>query len=465
MKKNDEIEVTIESLAYGGKGFTKVDNLALFVRNSLPGDRVLVKVIKKRSGFAEAIPIEFLERSRHYVDPECPHFKHCGGCTFQNLAYEEQLAQKETQVRDVLEHIGGVKNLDMDSIVPAPEVFYYRNKMEYSFSNKRWLTDDDESKPKDFALGLHVSGNYQKVLDIDDCRLQSVLSNRILSSIKKSAQKLKFKPYDVKNHSGNLRHLIIREAANTKDVLVNVVTKYNEPSKLKKIVDQLIKDCPEVTTVVNAVNEGVASIAYGTILNILHGTGSFKEVMVGVNLEIGAQEFLQTNTKAAELLYSKVLEYAEPEGGNVIYDLYSGVGSISIYLAPHAQRVTGFEMSLDAVESAGRNAVSNGVLNCNFISGDIRELFRDVESLSRTHGAPDIVVLDPPRGGIHPSIPKRLSSLKPKKIVYVSCNPASFARDVKLFNEKGYSLNRLQSFDLFPHTPHIELVSLLKPSE
>ncbi|MCH8927831.1 MAG: 23S rRNA (uracil(1939)-C(5))-methyltransferase RlmD [Candidatus Marinimicrobia bacterium] len=450
-------------MGFGGKGFTKVDGLALFVRNSLPGQTLKVKIIKKRKGFAEAIPISVIEQSKHYVDPECPHFKYCGGCSLQNLSYSEQLEQKSRQVGEVLQHIGGVRGVNVEPIIAAPDVFYYRNKMEFSFSNKRWLTDEDEQKPKDFALGLHVPGNYEKVLDIDDCRLQSEVSNKILASVKKSAQEYKFKPYDNKNHSGNLRYLIIKQAANSDDLFVNIVTKYDEPMKLDKIVKKLIKDCPEITTVVNVINDSVASIAYGTKVNVMHGSGLFNEKIGSVHLELGPQEFLQTNTKAAELLYQKIIDFAELNEKMNVFDLYSGVGSISISIASQVQKVTGFELLPEAVDSAGRNAVSNGVLNCNFISGDMRELFRDVDYIRKVHGTPDVIILDPPRSGIHPSMPKRISNLKPKKVIYVSCNPASFARDVKLFDERGYKLVKLQPFDLFPHTPHIELVSLLVP--
>ena len=253
------------------------------------------------------------------------------------------------------------------------------------------------------------------------------------------------------------------EAANTDDLFVNIVTKYDEPMKLDKIVKRLIKDCPEITTVVNVVNDSVASTAYGTKVNVMHGSGLFNEKIGSVNLELGPQEFLQTNTKAAELLYKKIIEYAELNEKMNVFDLYSGVGSISISIASQVQKVTGFELLPEAVESAGRNAGSNGVLNCNFISGDMRELFRDVDYIRKVHGTPDVIILDPPRSGIHPSMPKRISNLKPKKVIYVSCNPASFARDMKLFDERGYKLVKLQPFDLFPHTPHIELVSLLVP--
>ena len=462
MKKNDILDVTIESLAFGGKGLLKIDGKALFVRNSLPGEKLRVKVIKSRSGFAEAIPLQTLTRSKYYVEPECSHFKYCGGCSLQNLKYEEQLVQKERQLKETIEHLGGVKDVEMEPIVPAPDVFHYRNKMEFSFSNKRWLTEEDEHKPKDFALGLHVPGNFEKVLDIDNCHLQSELSNRILNSVKESTQSEKLKAYDVRNHNGYLRYLVIRQSANTDDLLVNIVTKRDEPDKLKKVVEKLLIDCPEVTCVVNVINEGVASIAYGSKINLLHGDGNLHERIADVNLEIGPQEFLQTNTKAAELLYAKILDYADFSKDDDVFDLFSGVGSISLYIAPHVRSVTGFELLPEAVDSAGRNAASNGILNCKFISGDMRELFRDLDFVKKAHGIPDVIVLDPPRGGLHPSIPKRISQLKPSKVVYVSCNPASFARDLKLFAERGYKLKKLQAFDLFPHTPHAELVSLLE---
>ena len=462
MKKNDILDVTIDSLAFGGKGLLKIDGKALFVRNSLPGEKLRVKVIKSRSGFAEAIPLETLTRSKYYVEPECSHFKYCGGCSLQNLKYEEQLSQKERQIKETIEHLGGVRDVKMEPIVPAPDVYHYRNKMEFSFSNKRWLTDEDEHKPKDFALGLHVPGNFEKVLDIDKCHLQSELSNKILNSVKESSQSENLKAYDVRSHKGYLRYLVIRQSTNRDDLLVNIVTKHDEPDRLKKVVEELLKDCPEVTCVVNVVNDGVASIAYGSKTNLLHGDGIFHERIANVDLEIGPQEFLQTNTKAAELLYAKILDYADFSKDDDIFDLFCGVGSISLYIAPHVKSVTGFELLPEAVDSAGRNAASNGILNCKFVSGDMRELFRDLDFVRKAHGVPDLIVLDPPRGGIHPSIPKRISQVKPSRVVYVSCNPASFARDVKLFAERNYKLKKLQAFDLFPHTPHAELVSLLE---
>ena len=463
MKKNDKLDVTIDSLAFGGKGLVKINGKALFVRNSLPGEKLRVKIIKSRSGFAEAIPLETLIRSKYYVEPECSHFKYCGGCSLQNLKYEEQLSQKERQIKETIVHLGGVKEVNMEPIVPAPDVYHYRNKMEFSFSNKRWLTDEDEHKPKDFALGLHVPGNFEKVLDIDNCHLQSELSNKILKSVKESTQLENLEAYDVRSHKGYLRYLVIRQSANKDDLLVNIVTKHDEPDRLNKTVEKLIKDCPEVTCVVNVVNDGVASIAYGSKMNLLRGDGILHERIANVDLEVGPQEFLQTNTKAAELLYAKVLDYADFSKDDNVFDLFCGVGSISLFIAPHVKSVTGFELLPEAVDSAGRNAMSNGILNCKFITGDMRELFRDLDFVKKAHGTPDVIVLDPPRGGIHPSIPKRISQLKPSKVVYVSCNPASFARDLKLFAERNYELKKLQAFDLFPHTPHAELVSLLEP--
>ena len=463
LKKNDILDVTIDSLAFGGKGLVKINGKALFVRNSLPGEKLRVKIIKSRSGFAEAIPLETLTRSKYYVKPECSHFKYCGGCSLQNLKYEEQLSQKERQIKETIVHLGGVKEINMEPIVPAPDVYYYRNKMEFSFSNKRWLTDEDEHKPKDFALGLHVPGNFEKVLDIDNCHLQSELSNKILKSVKESTQLENLEAYDVRSHKGYLRYLVIRQSANKDDLLVNIVTKHDEPDRLKKTVEKLLKDCPEVTCVVNVVNDGVASIAYGSKMNLLRGDGILHERIANVDLEVGPQEFLQTNTKAAELLYAKVLDYADFSKDDNVFDLFSGVGSISLFIAPHVKSVTGFELLPEAVDSAGRNAMSNGILNCKFITGDMRELFRDLDFVKKAHGTPDVIVLDPPRGGLHPSIPKRISQLKPSKVVYVSCNPASFARDMKLFTERNYELKKLQAFDLFPHTPHAELVSLLEP--
>ena len=463
LKKNDILDVTIDSLAFGGKGLVKINGKALFVRNSLPGEKLRVKIIKSRSGFAEAIPLETLTRSKYYVKPECSHFKYCGGCSLQNLKYEEQLSQKERQIKETIVHLGGVKEINMEPIVPAPDVYYYRNKMEFSFSNKRWLTDEDEHKPKDFALGLHVPGNFEKVLDIDNCHLQSELSNKILKSVKESTQLENLEAYDVRSHKGYLRYLVIRQSANKDDLLVNIVTKHDEHDRLKKTVEKLLKDCPEVTCVVNVVNDGVASIAYGSKMNLLRGDGILHERIANVDLEVGPQEFLQTNTKAAELLYAKVLDYADFSKDDIVFDLFSGVGSISLFIAPHVKSVTGFELLPEAVDSAGRNAMSNGILNCKFITGDMRELFRDLDFVKKAHGTPDVIVLDPPRGGLHPSIPKRISQLKPSKVVYVSCNPASFARDMKLFTERNYELKKLQAFDLFPHTPHAELVSLLEP--
>lgn len=468
VKRGAEIEVLIESLAFGGEGVGRVDGLVVFVPDTLPGQKVLARVQRKKSSYAKARLLEILQPSADQVQPRCVHFDDCGGCTFQHYRYEKQLEAKSAQVSETLQHLGGLSNSPILPILPTPNLFFYRNKMEYTFGVQRWIPKAEansgvEIADKDFALGLHVRGRYEKILSIDECHLQSEKSNAIRNFVSAWARKSRLLPYTTRDHSGFWRFLVIREGKNTDQIMVNIVT--NEGGKAGiKAVDQLaaelLKRFPEVTTIVHSINRKKAQVASGQEARVLHGDGMIFENIGDLQFRISPESFFQTNTHGTELLYAKVAEFAELRGDEVLFDFYCGAGTIGIYLSQSVQKVVGIEVIPDAIRDAEQNCELNGIDNCHFICGDLKEQLESTESKLAGHGTPDVIVFDPPRAGLHPAVIERSLAFGAEKIVYVSCNPGTFARDAKMLCEGGYSLRRVQPVDMFPHTPHIELVSV-----
>lgn len=459
LKKGTEHEFTIESLAYGGRGVSKVDGFVVFVKNAIPGQKVRALVYKKRKGFAEARPLEIISESENAVEAPCEHFSHCGGCTIQNLDYEEQLRQKQAQVEGIFQHQAGLENLVVDEVVPADDTFHYRNKMEFSFSNRRWvLKDEPENSNTDFALGLHIPGRYDKILNISECHIQQTLGNDILNHVRKCAEEQELKPYDVKTHIGFLRHLVLRFGVNTGDVMVNLVTSYENTDLLNSMADSLTKTFPQITSVINNVNTRKGDTAYGEKELLLFGVPSITEKLGDLTFEISANSFFQTNTKQAEKLYETALNGCGLTGKEIVYDLYCGTGSISLFLAKSAKEVHGFEWIVSAIEDAVRNAVNNGIGNAFFHKANLDRPLDGVKDLPK----PDVIVLDPPRAGVGRKTLQFAAESGAEKIVYVSCNPSTQARDVVFLQENGLSLSRVAMVDMFPHTPHIETVAVLE---
>jgi len=465
VRKGHEVEITIESLAYGGKGIARIGSLVVFVKNSLPGQKVRALIYRKKQGYAEARPLEILEQSPHFIEPKCAHFDYCGGCLFQNLDYKEQVAQKKDQVEDAFRRLGKIETAVVDKVVEADPIFNYRNKMEFSFSNRRWITKGEaENVKKDFALGLHIPGRYDKILDIHECHIQHPLGNKILQRTKELAKELKLKPYDLKTNIGYLRHLVLRFGFNTDQIMVNLVTSYDNPELIAPLAEALVKEFPEITSLVNNINTKRADVAYGQNENLLYGTPVIQEKLGNLLFDISANSFFQTNTIQAEKLYEQIAESADFKGDEIVYDLYCGTGSIAMWVSPLVKEVYGFEVIVSAIEDAQRNLVNNATTNCKIIKADLDKYFK-TQKTKLNHPEPDAVIIDPPRAGCSPSLLETLVRIKAKKIIYVSCNPTTQARDAQALIAGGYSLKKLTLVDMFPHTTHMETVALFTLNE
>ncbi len=460
-KKGDELELTVESLAFGGKGVAHLNGYVIFIKGALPDQKVLARLTKRRNGYGEAKTLEILKETPSYITSKCDHFPTCGGCSFQDFDYYAQIEQKKAQVIDIFRRIGHMDKPKLHQVVPAEEIFHYRNKMEFSFSNRRWvLPEEEENAEADFALGLHIPGRFDKILDISTCWIQKPVANEILNTVRNVAQKTGLTPYDIREHSGYLRHLIIRLGERTDEVMVNIVTSREEKELLEPIVEGIKKVHPSVTSIVNNITRRRAGVSYGEWEVLLHGRPTITERLGDFTFEISANSFFQTNSAQGEKLYKIARDFAEFRGDEILYDLYCGTGSTSIFMAQQVKQVYGFEVVPPAVEDAVRNAVSNGIINCRFFPANLDKFFRKSSILSEIE-PPDIVLLDPPRAGMHPKLVNDVVDMSPEKIVYISCNPSTQARDVALLSEKGFKLKNLAMVDMFPHTPHIETVALL----
>ncbi len=418
-----------------------------------------VAVTRRRKKFAEAKILEVLTPSPLRTEPVCRYFGSCGGCKWQHVQYAAQLEAKRESIESTLRHHAGLVDITVPDVIGADTIYGYRNKMEFSCSASRWLTDWEIATGKEidktFALGLHAPGRFDKVLDIDSCHLVNESDVAILNGIRKLALEQDWQPWHVRNHTGFLRHVVIRIGHHTGDRMVNVVTSHASEEKMEELTSLLKKHHAEVTTLVNTINSGPAQTAIGERTDTIFGSGFITEKMGPYTFEIGPNTFFQTNTVQAERLYEVAIDFAELTKDDHVYDLYCGCGTISLYAAALAGRVTGVELVPEAVDAAVRNARSNGVENCAFVSGDMLTTFTDEFIENRGH--PDVIILDPPRAGLHPKIVRRLGRSGVSRIVYVSCNPMSQAKDLEVLTER-YNVDRIQPVDMFPHTHHIENV-------
>ena len=459
IKKGVDVQLEIESLAFGGMGVAHLNNMVTFVKNAIPGQKVTARITKKRSSYLEARSLEVLNQSPHQVDVLCEHFRDCGGCTFQNFDYNEQTSAKEMQVKDVFHRIGGFSNVPCYPIVKCDKIFHYRNKMEFTFSNQEFVPESEKERdPANFVLGLHTSGMWDKILSINACHIQAPIANEILSVVKEMTNRLE--PYNMREHTGFLRKVMIRVGANTDEIMVNIVTSRENKNALASIRDSLISTFPSITSIVNNITARKSCVSMGEHQILLHGNEYMLEKLGKYEFMISADSFFQTNTYQAEKLYAIVLEESELTGKEIVYDLFCGTGSISIYLSSHAKMVYGFELVIPAVQDAMQNAVRNKVKNAWFFAGNLESLFRE-NSEAKDLALPDLMVVDPPRIGLHHKIIEDILDKSPKRIVYVSCNPATQARDVAFLCAEMYELIKLRPVDMFPHTPHVENVATL----
>jgi 23S rRNA (uracil1939-C5)-methyltransferase len=475
LKRGDELLLEIIDAAFEGKSIARHEGLVVFVENAVPGDLVIAKLLKIKKSFAEAKLVRVERPSLLRVEPRCKYFGVCGGCKWQHVDYRAQLRFKQQQVVDAFERIGGFSNIQVSSIIGADEIYFYRGKMEYSFAEKQWLSSplqkseeemisqnvSLENQQSPIFLGLHVPQRYNKVLDLDECHLQSHFSNQILNFTREYFHRHHYPVYDSDRNTGYLRFLVIRESKKTQEILVNLVTFEDRPDVLKHYTEELKKTVKQVTTVVNTINAKKAQIAFGETERVYFGNGWIHEELGKCRFSISASSFFQTNTAQAEKLYGVVKELGGFKSTDCVYDLYSGTGSIALFISDAVKEVVGIESVESAVVDAKKNAEANAVTNCHFLLGDLKDrLTKDAEWMS-LHPRPDVLVIDPPRNGMHPKVVEKILSIAPQRIVYVSCNPATQARDVKLLCAEKYQLLKLQPVDMFPHTFHIENVALL----
>jgi 23S rRNA (uracil1939-C5)-methyltransferase len=460
-------DVLVQDYAAEGKSLARVDGKVIFIENTVPGDIVDIQLWKNKKDFAEGYPIAFKKYAEQRVTPFCSHFGNCGGCVWQMLPYEQQLLFKQKQVTDNLQRIGKVSLPTINNIIGANETVGYRNKIEYTFATKKFIPDDEfallRSKGEEIInvgsfAGFHAKGVFDKVVEIDTCYLQQEPTNLIRKAIASFAIKKNLPFYDVRQHTGWLRNVMIR-LARTGELMVNIVLGYEDEENRKALLDELLQQFPQMTTLLYTINTKFNDSIYDLQPQTYFGKGYIIETLEKYQFAISPKSFFQTNTSQAEKLYSVTREYAELNGTQTVYDLYCGTGSIGIFVSDKAKKIIGVEVVEEAIADAKQNAVLNNISHSLFFAGDVIKICDD--AFFETHGKPDVIITDPPRAGMHEKLVKKILDIAAPTVVYVSCNPATQARDIALLDEK-YAVTKIQPVDMFPHTHHIENVMQLK---
>jgi 23S rRNA (uracil1939-C5)-methyltransferase len=457
IKKGQLLELEVSGIAFGGKGIAKINGLTVFVEKAVPMDHVLARIVKKKKQYAEARVDTLNKPSPFRITPNCMYSGFCGGCKWQFLHYDKQLEYKQQHVVDSIERIGQIHGVQVHPTIPSPEIFEYRNKMEFSCSDRRWLLPDEMDKSdidKNFALGLHVPGTFYKVLDTRVCLLQPELGNRILGDVRKFIRMSGVPVYGLRSHIGFWRFIMLRHSKAYNQWMVNIVTSKEDQRTVQALADQLIKTYPEIVSVVNNIASRKAGIAVGEYEILISGQPSIRDKIGEFEFEISANSFFQTNTRGAQRLYETIKKYANLSGEETVVDLYCGTGAIAIFLSGSAKTVFGFEIAESAVNDSMNNCRINGISNCRFVLGDIKDKLAELTVI------PDVMIIDPPRAGMHKDVVYKILELAPARIVYVSCNPATMARDLGMLKE-NYRVLEVQPVDMFPHTHHIESVAKL----
>jgi 23S rRNA (uracil1939-C5)-methyltransferase len=455
-------KVRITDIGAEGNAIARIDNQVVFVPMLIPGDLVDIRIRKKRSKYMEGTVIRFHEYSADRIKPRCAHFGICGGCKWQHLPYDKQLKFKEKQVKDNLVRIGKVEIPEPDPILGSAETFFYRNKLEYTFSDRRWLTreemiSDNDHRHED-ALGFHIPGLFDKVLDIRECHLQPEPSNAIRDAVRRYAHRKSLAFFNLRQQSGFLRNLIIRNTSNGK-VMVIVVFYLDEKERIEGLLDFLTSEFPQICSMFYIINTKRNDSLADQVPVLYKGEDYLLEEMEGLKFRIGPKSFYQTNTKQSLRLYKVAKEFAALTGNEIVYDLYTGAGTIANFIADSAKKVIGIEYIDEAVKDAAINSEINNINNTQFFAGDIR-LLLNVQFISE-NGKPDVIITDPPRAGMHENVVKQIINASPGKVIYISCNPSTQSRDISLMSEY-YGVARIQPVDMFPHTHHVENVILLK---
>jgi 23S rRNA (uracil1939-C5)-methyltransferase len=460
----EAVEVT--GVAAEGMAIAKVDGLVVFIPFAAPGDIADIQLIKKKSAYAEGRITRLLTPSPLRTQPSCKHFGICGGCKWQHLIYEEQLACKSRQVTDSIERIGGLKATETFPIIASAQTEYYRNKLEFTFSDRRWLTED-EIRQSDVplnmnGLGFHIPGMFDKVLDIGSCYLMDDISNQLRLAVREYCIGKGYDFFDLRGQAGFMRNLIVRVSATTGEVMLIVVFFYMERERIDALLSRLASSFPQITSLLYIINGKCNDTITDLDVITFSGKDHITEIMEGLTFRIGPKSFFQTNSLQAYELYKAVRRFAALSGEETVYDLYTGTGTIANFISKDAAKVIGIEYVAEAVEDARLNARLNGIDNATFFAGDMKDIL--CPEFMDANGRPDVIITDPPRAGMHDNVIKAILAASPQRIVYVSCNPATQARDLGLICAH-YTLKAIQPVDMFPHTQHVENVALLIRNE
>lgn len=461
--------VTVLDASSDGQSVAKTDEYVIFIKGAVPGDVVDVQVTRKKSKYREAKTIAIKKASEKRVEPVCQHFGVCGGCKWQNMSYEWQLFYKQKQVTDALTRLAKIELPEIQKIIPSKKVYHYRNKLEFTFSNKKWLTEEQiKDKDRTFeeglgenarnALGFHIPGLFDKVLDIETCYLQEDPSNAIRNEIKKYAFENKLPFFDLREKTGLLRNIIIRSTSTGEWMLI-VSFYYDDKKVIASLLDHIAEAFPQITSLQYVINPKQNDTIGDLEITVYKGNDSIYENMEGLKFKISPKSFYQTNSDQAYELYKVTRDFAGITDSDTVYDLYTGTGTIANFVAHQAKKVVGIEYVPAAIEDAKVNSKINRINNTSFYAGDMKDVLND--AFIRENGRPDVIITDPPRAGMHDDVTKKILEISPKRVVYVSCNPATQARDLQLLDEK-YKVTRVQPVDMFPQTHHVENVVLLE---
>lgn len=454
-------KVAITGIADKGKAVGRdAEGQIVFVENAAPGDVVDVKVHKEKSGYSEGVTIKIHTYSEERTKPFCQHFNLCGGCRWQHISYEAQLKHKQLQIESTFKHLAKVPVGEWLPILGCVENTFYRNKIEFTFSNKRWLTHEEVNSGisnLEDVLGFHRPGAFDKILNIEKCWLQPDPSNELRNGIREICIEQKLSFYDMKQHRGFMRHVMFR-ITTLGEIMVIISVKENREERIKKLLDAIAERFPQITTIIYCINQKLNDYILDLPMITHSGKGYVEEMLGNVRFQIGPKSFFQTNTKQAERLFDTVADFCAFKGNENVYDLYTGIGSIALYIADKVGHVVGIEEIGPAIEDAKDNAERNGLTNTTFYAGDVKDIL--THEFAEKHGKPDVLITDPPRAGMHDKVVKMLLQLEAPILIYVSCNPATQARDVALLNEK-YDVVKVRPVDMFPHTHHVENVALL----
>lgn len=463
IRKNDVIEVKIDSIAFGGKGVARIDDFVVFVRGGIPKQKLKVKIIKKKKSFAEAIIEKIIKQSPYYVEPPCKYFSDCGGCKHQDIDYNFQLEMKDQQIKEVIEHLGEFGNVKIEKTIPSPDIWSYRNRMDFSTSVKRWvMKENDPGAPDNFAIGLHAPQRWDKVIDIENCLLQNDNCNEIFQDIKNFVRKNEIELENARQHTGFLKQIIIRAGIKTNETMINFVTCYEDPEQLTELAKSLSKKYNNIKSIVNNVTTELGNQFIGEKELLLYGKPFIHELLGKIKYKISANSFFQTNTKGAEILFSVVKDFAQVDKQKVVWDFYSGAGSISLFLAEYSKQIYGFEIVKEAINDARNNCKFNKINNCKFYFANLNNFLQQEKELINTLEKPNLIIVDPPRAGLNPKFLEQMLKLNAPRIVYISCNIATQIRDINLLTREKYQAVKFQPVDMFPHTAHLESVALLE---